>query len=308
MFKLPNLPSAQADPHEMADFFELLSYCRGAVSQRQVLAYLSRIDDNADNTGCDDNDDENADFLDEVMSELERRGKACGSGYPFCLELNGSVLKHLESAKEEKSVLYRYLLLGTRLNMKEKRVHAKIDGTLLLEEVADHILKSFLGPRAKSFVFGTANKGGFKTKVKRLCRELGEGCNFRNIDGKNAPVNANDDKIDTVTWIPFSDSLPGQLILFGQCKTGTNWQDMKTQLQPEAFIKKWLAETILVPPVRIFCISEAADRSRWKSTNVESGILFDRCRLVDFCEKLPKKLDVKLRRWTNAAKETLVLG
>ena len=304
MFKLPNPPSAQADTHELADFIELLSWYNDSASQREVVAYLGQIDDNEHNVGCDDDDDENAAFLDDVMNEVERRVCACGEGYPFRLDLEGSVLRHETTSLCVKSVLYRYLLLGTRLNMQSDRVHAGIDGTLLLEEIAAYILQNYLGAsRSRSFVFGTATAGGFKGKVDKLCRELGEGECFESID--SASVDANDDKLDTVTWVPFSDRLPGQLILFGQCKTGTNWGGLTSQLQPEAFIKKWIRGTIVVNPLRVFCVSEAADRSRWKSTCVVSGILFDRCRLVDFCDDLPKDLVNKMLCWTNTAKKTL---
>lgn len=128
---------------------------------------------------------------------------------------------------------------------------------------------------------------------------------FRSLDG--ASVMAKDDKLDAVAWTPFSDSLPGQLIVFGQCKTGTNWGDLASQLQPEAFIKKWLQEPIVVNPIRAFCIAEAADRSRWKSICVSTGILFDRCRMVDYAEDPEQSLLEKITRWTLAAHQSIVV-
>lgn len=304
MFKLPNPPSPQADTCELADFVELVSWDKGSASQREIIAYLGRVDDNEDNVGCDDDDDENSEFLDEVMNEIERRAVACGTGYPFSLDLKGSVLRHDAGANGERSVLYRYLLLGTRLNMKSDRVHAKIDGAAILEEVAAKALQNYLGAaRARSIVFGTAVSGSFPEKVDSLCRELREGVGFESLD--DAPVEANDDKLDAVAWVPFSDGLPGQLIVFGQCKTGSNWDGLMTQLQPDVFIKKWMKGTIVVDPLRAFCISEASDRSRWKGTCATAGILLDRCRLVDFCDNLPPALFDRIRQWTEAAKVTV---
>ena len=301
MFKLPHPPSPQADLHELADFIELLSWDKGSASKREIVAFLGRVDDNDDNEGCDDDDDENSAFLDEVMNEIDRRATACGRGYPFQLDLEGTVLRHKAEDKQERAVLYRYLLLGTRLNMKDNRIHGGLDGSALLEEVSAHALQKYLGAaRAKSIVFGTAKAGSFQDKVEVLCRDLCEGGGFRSLDA--ADVVANDDKLDAVAWVPFSDALPGQLIVFGQCKTGSNWDGLLTQLQPDVFIKKWMREPLVVDPVRAFCISEAADRSRWKGTCATAGILFDRCRLVDVCENMPADLLSRIENWTNTAK------
>lgn len=306
MFKLPNLPSPQAETHELADFIELLCWEKGFASKREIVAYLGRIDDNDNNIGCDDDDDRNSDLLDEVMNEIERRASGCGGGYPFRLDPEGTVLRNNADNNDHKSSLYRYLLLSTRLNMKDNRVHAGIDGANLLEEIAAHALKNYIGgTRARALVFGTSMSGRFKDKVDALCRELREGTGFRSLD--DACVQANDDKLDAVAWVPFSDSLPGQLIVFGQCKTGTNWNELVAQLQPDTFIKKWMMGPILINPVRAFCISEAANRSRWKGTCAATGILLDRCRLVDFCDNIDTVLLGKVNDWTVAAKKTVTL-
>ncbi len=305
MFKLPNSPSPHADTNELADFVELLSWGFGATSKREIIAYLGRVDDNDDNNGCDDDDDENSEFLDEVMNEIERRKSACGSGYPFHLDFEGTVLRHNENDNGERAVLYRYLLLGTRLNMKDNRVHAEIDGAELLEEISAKVLQNYLGPsRAHSIVFGTSTRGRFQDKVDSLCHALHEGLGFRPPDDES--VNANDDKLDAVAWVPFSDCLPGQLIIFAQCKTGTNWQESKTQLQPDAFMKLWFECATAVNPIRALCVSEAPDRSRWIRLSTYAGILLDRCRLVDFCNDLPTELVDKIIQWTSAAKEAVV--
>lgn len=303
MFKLPNPPSPQADPPELADFAELLCWERGVASTRDILAYLGRVDDNDNNVGCDDDDDENSDSLDEVMNEIERRETACGGGYPFRLDLEGTVLRKRDDCCDERTKIYHYLLLSTRLNMKGSRILDDIDGAALLEEISAHALKNYLGDtRARTYVFGTAAPGQFRKKVDALCRELHEGNGFRALD--DGPVQAKDDKLDAVAWVPFSDSLPGQLIIFAQCKTGTTWDDSVTQLQPDAFIKKWINGTILVNPTRAFCISEAPDRSQWRSRCADAGILLDRCRLVDFCDHIDPALLDKVKRWTMAAKKT----
>jgi hypothetical protein len=306
MFKLPDSPSPQAESHELADFAELLAWEDGAVSERNILSALGREDENDNNVGCDDNDDRTAEKLDGVMNELSRRAIACGNGYPFVTAREGTVLRYLENDHDERAHVYRYLLLSTRLNMMDKRVHANIDGGLLLEEVAAHAMKCYMGfNRARAFVFGTSAGNKFEEKVDELCTQIGEGTKFKNTGG--GPVNANDDKLDVVTWIPFSDGLRGQLVIFSQCKTGSSWGGLVSHLQPETFIKNWMLDGFALPPVRGYCISEAADRSRWYHFASYAGLLLDRCRIVDFSSNLEPKLLAKIQAWNAAAKKSTLL-
>ncbi|MDD5297186.1 MAG: hypothetical protein PHU46_09745 [Rhodocyclaceae bacterium] len=303
MFKLPALPSARAGLHELADFAELLAWANGSVSAREIVAFLGREGESEPNRGCEDSDDENADALDEVMNEIERRQAACRVGYPYALDAHGNVLHYAPSDDGPQAALYGYLLLSTRLNMTTTRTHAGIDGTLLLEEVSAAALRQYLGSnRAQSFVFGTAaGSADFPEKVNALCQALGEGGGFHAYD--SGPVQANDDKLDVVAWSPFADKSPSQIIVFGQCKTGTAWSQQLCQLQPDAFSKKWIDRPFLFDPLRAFCISEAADRSRWGGYAAEGGLLLDRCRLVDCCDDLDADLSTRMARWCNAALE-----
>ena len=307
MFKLPNLPSPKAGVHELADFAELSCWIKGSTSAREIIAYLVRIDDNDTNEGCEDDEDKITDLLDEVMNEIERRAGACESGYPFTLDDEGTVLKFLTpEVVDTRLNVYLYLLLSTRLNMTDNNTHAGIDGTDLLETLSAHVLRMYLGPeKAKSFVFGTSNQETFKDKVNKLCHLLREGSRFHSQD--SAPVKAKDDGLDVVAWIPFADCLPGQLIVFAQCKTGTNWLASKSELQPDHFIRKWVRDPFLVNPARAFCISEAVDRSRWKGINISTGILFDRCRLVECSAELAADTLASIEKWTFEAKKTVSL-
>lgn len=310
MFKLPALPTPRADVHELADFAEILALTNGQTSAREIVAYLGRLDDNSDNVGCDDDDDENADELDEVMNEIERRQAACAGGYPFRLEMEGTVLRYDTSICEQepiRAVAYLYLLLCTRLNMTENRTHNGIDGSLLMEELASNVLRTYLGgDKAQAIAFGTSQAGNFKNRVDELCEYLGEGIGFRSVDA--GTTKAKDGKLDTVAWIPFADDLPGKLILFGQCKTGTNWQEDVSQLQPIDFCKKWMKEMPVVDPVRAFCVAEAVDRSHWNSTAISAGILFDRCRLVEFADEVDADIASRLSNWAEAALLTVELA
>lgn len=301
MFKLPSLPSPHAEIHELADFAEILALRQGVVSVREILAYLGRVSENDPNDGVDDEDDLNATLLDDVFVEMDRRSKSCTIGYPFRLDMQGTVLRHDHADVSPRADVYRYLLLSTRLNMTKDKVQEGVDGTGLLEELAALVLRCYLGyERARSFVFGTAVAGGFAEKVNKLCIDLGEGGHFSSID--DAQVNANDDKLDAVAWIPFADQRSGKVIIFCQCKTGTNWRDQLTQLQPSSFIHRWTSSRRFVyEPLRAFCVSESADPARWQGLSLYAGLLFDRLRVVDCLEKSDDDLHARIRQWNAGA-------
>ena len=272
------------------------------ISAQAIIRYLGRNE--GQKRGCEDSDDDNSMELDVVMNEMSLRAKACDGGYPFQLSEEGTVLKINKKALTDdpiRTAIYQYLLLSTRLNMRAHKKHASIDGTALLESISAHALRRYLGhERADSIVFGTSKSAKFDASVKDLCKLLGEGSGIQNPDG-NAPVHAKDGKLDVVAWTPFADQLPGKLILFAQCKTGTSWRDSIHELQVLAFCSKWLQQQPVVSPVRAFCIAESASRVRWISDAKDAGLLFDRSRIVELSDELDSRLLTRVQRWTRAA-------
>ena len=234
--------------------------------------------------------------------ELERRQEACQDDYPFLIGIGGNTLSKRQESYSNKHIIYKYLLLATRLNMNTDRIHANFDGTQLLEYLSSLVAQEYFGDGAKSLVFGTASDASnFPQKVDDLCERLGEGGGFQSIRSRR--TRTKDGRLDVVAWKPFADNLPGKLIGFGQCKTGTNYKDTLTQLQPGAFREKWLNSALIVPPIRMFFISEAlpfSEDSRF-DISVDAGLIFDRCRIIDFCRNVDPELLAKVEVWTSAA-------
>lgn len=307
MFKWPGSPSAKADDHEWADFVELVSWRDGRMSAVDLTRHIGRLDEaDYSDGGVQEQEEESVDILaEDVFAELERRAKVCAHGYPFSIGNDGQSARFIgDGVGDAQHATYAFLLLATRLNMTADRVHGEIDGTALFEEMAAESARSYLGARSKSVVFGTAAQdAGFKEKVEDICTRIGEGDGFndRGGDGRRQK----DGKLDVVAWTPFSDGLPGKLIVFGQCKTGTHFKDQLAQLQPDAFCRKWFLSQPALLPVRAFFVSEALPRSRWRNTAVDAGLLFDRCRIVDFINGASDEVLDKVRAWTAAAWESV---
>jgi hypothetical protein len=301
-FKLPDAPTPGARAHELADFAELLAWDRGSTSAREIVRTLNQTDDNEQNVGCEDDEVENTESVDDVFLELEKRSKICGDAYPFEMKLGQSLEHRAIDQNNKPAVIYRYLLLCTRLNMCNNKVHARLDGTLLFEELSAATMREYLGfDRAKAMVFGTSVAGGFAEKVKELCDTLKEGGTYRSVDASGS--DANDGNLDALAWATFLDSNSGKLILFGQSKTGTSWHDQITQSRPKDFARKWFSNGYFwVEPVRTLCVAESVDPDRWESLLIGGGLLMDRCRLVEMSRRIDDDLFNRVCRWTIDAK------
>ena len=299
MFRWPGVPSPRADTHELGDFVELLSWRQGSVSATTVIQDLGRLAENEYSEGVPE-EEEIPIEVEDAFREIERRIEASNGGYPFEFNANGTVLYPIRGSDEARNVVYKYMLLSTRLDMNKSRIHAGLDGTELLERLAAVVARQYLGGRAESMIFGTSeDSSDFPAKIDILCQMLEEGGGF--VERGAGARRMKDDKLDVVAWTPFADRREGKLIAFGQCKTGTNWKSQVTQLQPDNFCSKWFRDQPTLIPVRMFFISEALSSVDWRNESVDAGLLFDRCRIVDFCSGLDSDLLLSLRHWTTAA-------
>ena len=262
MFKWPDSPSPRAPAHEVADFAELVCWRDGGTSLNTIGAALGRLDENDYSEGVPE-EDVITKVAEGAYSEIERRKDACRGGYPFAIGPRGYTMKMSENRDDRRCAVYHYLLLATRLNMQSNRRHAGIDGASLLEYLSAEAAREYLGARAESMVFGNRLLPGvgFANKINNLCRKLQEGDGFYNHG--HGRTTANDGKLDIVAWKHFADRLPGKLIAFGQCKTGTHYRDTLTQLQPDLFCRTWLRSSPVFVPIRMFFVAEALSRSNW---------------------------------------------
>lgn len=299
MFKWPGTPTSQASEHELADFVELMCWQQGSTSVTATSKQLDRLDDNDYTQGVPE-EEVSSGIVEDAYVEIERRKAACRKGYPFLVDDQGHIVRVNPHGDRRRQVIYKYLLLATRMDMNNRRKHADIDGTHLLEKLAAQSGREYFGKRAESIVFGTAaDTPGFQDKVDDLCRQLGEGGGYWR--GSQTTARQKDGKLDVVVWKPFADRRPGKLIGFGQCKTGTHYKDTLTELQPDSFCRKWLIRPPSVTPVRMFFVAEALPPNGWYNLTVDAGLLFDRCRIIDFCEEVDPEVLEKIETWTEAA-------
>ena len=299
VFKWPTTPSPKAEEHELADFVELMAWRDSTMSAVELNQVLGRLDE-ADYSDGVPEESEIDGSVEKVFAEVERRRDACSGAYPFVVDHGGQSVRFEVKNDNDGHPIYLFLLLATRLNMKNDRQHGGVDGTKLFEELGAQSARCYLGIRSESLVFGTAAvDGGFAEKVDDLCRRLGEGDCF--IDRFGGSGKAKDDNLDVVAWIPFADRQGSKVILFGQCKTGTHFRDKLTELQPDAFCDSWWLSPPALTPTRTFFVAEALPRVGWGRIASKAGLLFDRCRIVDFSQTVNADVLEKVRTWTSEA-------
>ena len=307
MFKWPKTPTRAAKIHELADFVELVTWQDRRTSAEELKKHLGRPDE-VDSVNRVLEEDDLDSVVEAVFEELECRLEACAGSYPFDIARSGQMVRFVKDVGCNMGhILYAYMLLATRLNMNVDRMHAGMDGTKLFEELASEVARSYLGERSESLVFGTgAGAASFEAKVRDLCRRTGEGDGF--FDHVSAGHRKRDGRLDVVAWTPFSDNRPGKLLIFGQCKTGTHYQDELVQLRPDVFCGNWFRSQPAVTPVRAFFIAEALSRSLWRERVMDAGLLFDRCRIVDFVDGASPKVIAKVVAWTTEAANSAKLS
>lgn len=239
-YKIPGLPSAEAYKEETADFWEVQAVRNPGmyVSSTHISKIIAKELDEINHEGIESEDDALDKELEDVLLELQSRPKYSSAGYPFDFGKFSVKLNENEGLLKD---VYLFLLLCTRFNMTNNKVHDGIDGTLLFEKLCAYVAKEYFGENSTSFVFGTAEAGSFPEKVRNMIIKIGEGDSFKNPN--NTPPTKNDDSVDIVVWKEFADKRIGKLIGFGQCKTGTSsWRDDKHKLKPRDFCARWFVQ------------------------------------------------------------------
>jgi len=310
-FRGPWPPTKSAYAHELADFCETEAIRHGTYSGHSLAQDIGLLGEEDPDDGIPSSEWDEA-TLSAVFGEIADRKRRCAAGYPFAVINDGyTICRDTALLTTPACRLYLYMLIATRFNMTKSRDHAGIDGTLVFEHICSEVARAYLGCGARSWLLGTASSGvSFQDKVNSMCRDLGEG------DGADPGAYGNmsaakDGKVDVVVWKPFADARPGKLIGMGQCKTGSSYDDAVAHLQPDVFFRKFCRRApVAGTPFRMFFITETfgdtpapsdPDGKKWTDIAASAGIVFDRCRIMEFSTALNHKVREQVDAWVTAA-------
>jgi hypothetical protein len=179
-------------------------------------------------------------------------------------------------------------------------------GAKLFEEVCANAAEAYMGGpdslvRAEAFGFPRRKlPAGFARAVDTLCAVLGEGLRHR---ARPTSRDQKDARLDVVAWRGFPDGKVGKLIAFGQCATGGNWSEKRTELQPHVWCEMWMEDMPPVIPVKFFFVPHRLATALWLETCLLAGVLFDRCRIAYLVRSLPTDLALRVTEWSSAVLE-----
>lgn len=238
----------------------------------------------------------------DAFAEIEDRKQASGGSagaYPFEVGRNYVELK----GGFERTPYIFQLLLTYSGPMAGSRKRREIRAEVIFEDICSEAAQSYfggsaLGGGALAMGFPRKTHKNFIEAVEHLCVRMGEGAG---CIPKRAGARPADAKLDIVAWRHFLDRRAGKLIGFGQCAAGKNWKEKLSELDEEAFRKKWLREQPAVNPVRMFFVPRRIGRLEWRELAIDGGILFDRCRITHHAAILPDELGDRVAAWTEQA-------
>lgn len=213
-------------------------------------------------------------LAEDTFIELSDRMSACGDSYPFVVD--GSVLQTRDDLESYWAYIFCLLLSYHGASRDE----ATTEPTRIFEEVAEIAARGYVSGKTLKFGFPRrVLSKNFEEAIQTVCKELGEG-----IGAKKRPdsEHAKDARLDIIAWRPFPDRRQGQMIMFGQCAAGGNWEEKLSELQPRDFTDLYWRDPPAVTPLKGFFTPFRLPPNNWYTKAKYAGVLFDRCRIAHF--------------------------
>ncbi len=266
---MPPLPIPSTDPIKLADWLEINALL--ANDKNSSIGDMERVLHRSAVLEIYGNREAVEEKCAEVLTELTERSSSAGDSYPF--ESEGSVVRLKSRAEDFPAYIFCLCLSTFRMTQNKAE---RIFPTRIFEDLAGIAARNYVA--GESVRFAAPRVGlpkSFGAAVTALCMHLGEGETYK----RQPPRSSQDRTVDVVAWKHFPDSLPGKLIVFGQCASGANWNKKLGELQPRAFCEHWMNDPLVSVPLRAFFVPHRISRESWKWTSRLAGIVFDRCRL-----------------------------
>ena len=235
--------------------------------------------------------------VEAAFDDLEERPLHCGDDdfYPFRLFGDGGQIAARNDCGERwHSLLYLFLLWLTLTKQKA------LDARALFERLCCEVARNYLGgdPAGNVSAIHFGKSGNFAERIEQFAEQLGEGGGFRR-EARSGDAKPQDDGVDIIVHRRFADKRAGQLIGFGQCKTGRSYdRSGLNDVNIRGFTKTWLRGSVAVDPVRMFFLSDRiAGNENMKRECNRAGILFDRCRVMEYAENVDSGLKTEIKNW-----------
>lgn len=279
------------------------AYATGTGGDSEPALDDSISDDRAIEDSVDSRGESTEAISEAVFAELEARDRSADLGYVYDIERDFIQLK---PELDVTASTYIFQLLLSTLRARDDAL-LQLHPERQFEALCVRALQSYFGgvSNTRGFKFGWPREpkySSFSDALTHVIRLLNEGGT-----PKLNPLaqSRRDDKLDVVVSIPFSDGEPSQLIAFGQCATGTDWESKLSELYDTAkWCEQWMTDPPTVAPLRTFFIPYCIDSDRWKHASRRGGVLFERCRIASQLTALEDEEFEPARQWTQRVLQT----
>jgi hypothetical protein len=216
------------------------------------------------------------------FAHLRFRARQLGSAYPFVIK-EGENSVRLKAPLTDAHKLYLALLMASNLNYFPKD---QSNLTASFEVFCLVIFKQWMPAPAEVMWFG-ANKlnkteftGRLWKKVGMLAERLNETVTAK--EGDFPKNDCGDHGLDLLARIPSGDTLPGTVLMFGQCACTVEWVDKQDSSSGNSW--KHLV-SLMSNPLNVvfipFCLRNSD--GTWHQPSDQRGhVLMDRVRLIHF--------------------------
>jgi hypothetical protein len=264
MIDLPDTNSI----YSMADFIELsVIYGNKPMSKAKIASLLQSYVT-----------DLQADTVDSVIGELERRYHLYGDSTPFAINGDriGPVVKW-----EKTPELLMCLIFSLNGVRKKKGID---DGTKLFERISNEAVKLYLGGEAE--VIGFPNENKLIKQIAAIAEKTSESIGHRKPNPKDK-----DKGVDIIAWKTHGDNRPNQIVLLLQCGAGIHVSNKKPiSIQAWHEFMHWSAT-----PIQGIMIPRIVSSEELTELRDDYNLIFDRVRICKAVYKKPL-YDTTLRK------------
>ncbi len=167
----------------------------------------------------------------------------------------------------------------------------------IFERIAAEAIKNYL--QGEVFVFGWPVLTSTPVDIGQRVKAVATAARERFVESP-AP-RWKDRGVDVIAWKPFQEHVTGehrsgQLVILAQCAAGKNWREKTTELPYPSWTQyiHWACD-----PLQGFAVPQVITDDLWHEISRESGILFDRIRIVNLLPDGVQDADLRndIEKW-----------
>jgi hypothetical protein len=277
-----SMPDLISDTARIVDSMELSSFLGvDKIIRLDDVENSLEISQDEEEEDIAESDARSEDIRSSISVEVDRRKQALENAYPFVMSTNGEELKFVSEYNIGQVAYLLSLLIQNswsggllsdphKISDPEFRQARKAFEVLAAVSAAGYTD----GP---SFHIGR-NRGGALALLQHLRNAwvvVGDGT-VRTDLIEDAPIDANDDGIDVISYRPSNAGPPHQSIVFAQSAAGQNWKGKSVKNLIEGFVRNWFVIAPVAQTEALMIVADLPDKRTINQQTTKLGFVSHR--------------------------------